>query len=206
MRIVFVLLITVGIVYSCKKGKAELTIKGVISDTSFAPPLSGATIKIHQIESGISDELIGQTTTNSAGEYSFTFNRDQTEYYRITSSKTDYYDLDEFISFSDLTIDNDNVYNFSTAAKSWVELRFLNSAGQAIDVLKYLKQEGKSGCNNCCPDTQQALSGIIDTTIVYANNGNTLFSYQYFVIGTADQGLKSTTTTAFDTTLINLVY
>jgi hypothetical protein len=74
------------------------------------------------------------------------------------------------------------------------------------DELKYIKQEGKSGCNTCCPDTQQSLNGIVDTTIIYANNGNAIFSYQYFVVGTSNQGLKSTVTDAFDTTSIDLVY
>lgn len=192
--------------YSCQKGKAKVTIKGIITDTSFATPLSDATVDLYQIESGVSDELIGQTTTNSNGEYSFTFDRDQTEYYRITSTKTDYYDLNESISFSDITINNDNVYDFSTAAKSWVKLRFHNPLGQITDVFKYIKQEGKSGCDDCCPETEQVLNGIIDTTIVYANNGNEIFSYHYFVTGTTNQGLKSTTTVAFDTTLINLTY
>lgn len=191
---------------SCKKGKAEVTLKGIISDTSFGLPLSNATIVIHQIESGISDELIGQTTTNVNGEYSFLFDRDQTESYLITSSKSNYYDLNESISFSDITIENDNIYNFSTSAQSWVELNFINTAGQASDALKYIKQEGRSGCNNCCPDTQQSLNGIIDTTVIYANDGNAVFSYQYFVVGTSNQGLKSITTVAFDTTTINLVY
>jgi hypothetical protein len=206
MRVVFVLLLTVTALYSCNKGKAKVTIKGVIFDTSFATPLSNATIKLHQIESGASDELIGQTTTNSNGEYFFVFDRDQTESYHISSSKAGYYDLDESISFSDITIDNDNIYNFSTAAKSWVALHFVHSAGQASDVLKYIKQDGKSGCSNCCPETQQTLNGIIDTTIIYANDGNAVFSYQYFVVGTTSQGLKSTTTAAFDTTSINLAY
>ena len=206
MKIIIVLLFTIASVCSCKKGKAKVTLKGVISDTSFATPLSNATIKLHQIESGASDELIGQTTTNSNGEYSFVFDRDQTESYHISSSKTNYYGLDETISFSDITIEDDNNYNFSTTAKSWVALHFINSTGQTTDVLKYIKQEGKSGCNTCCPETQQVLNGIVDTTIMYANDGNAVFSYQYFIVGTTGQGIKSTTTTAFDTTLINLAY
>jgi 5-hydroxyisourate hydrolase-like protein (transthyretin family) len=202
---VFISIVFLGF-SSCKKGKAEVTLKGVVTDTSFGLPLSGASIEIYQVESGSSDELIGQSTTNANGEYSFVFDRDQTESYRITSSKANYYDLDESISFSDITIEEDNVYNFSTTAKSWVSLNFTNSGGVSTDQLKYIKQSGKSGCGTCCPDDPQFLNGLIDTTIIYANDGNSLFSYQYFVVGTSDQGLKSATTTAFDTTAINLVY
>lgn len=206
MKMFFALFVVLVGFASCKKGKAEVTLKGVVSDSSFGLPLSGAVIEIYQVESGQSDELIGQTTTTSNGEYSFVFDRDQTESYHIISSKANYYDLDETISFSDITIEDDNVYNFSTAAKSWVALNFTNNAGQPSDVLKYIKQAGKSGCGACCPEGQIFLNGMIDTTIFYANDGNSLFSYQYFVVGTSDQGLKSTTTVAFDTTAINLVY
>lgn len=206
MKVAVALFIAIIGVSSCRKGKAEVTIKGVVSDTSFDLPLSNATIVIHQIESGISDELIGQTTTDANGEYSFVFDRDQTESYLVTSSKSNYHDLNESILFSDITVKNDNVYNFSTSAQSWVELNFINTEGEMSDALKYIKQEGRSGCNNCCPNTQQSLNGIIDTTIIYANDGNAIFSYQYFVVGTSNQGLKSTVTVAFDTTTINLIY
>lgn len=206
MKIILVLLVGLVGFTACKKGKAEVTLKGIVSDSSFGLPLSGASIEIYQVESGQSDELIGQTTTSSNGEYSFVFDRDQTESYHIISTKANYYDLDETISFSDITIEDDNVYNFSTAAKSWVALNFTNNAGQVSDVLKYIKQSGKSGCGTCCPEGEIFLNGIIDTTIVYANDGNSVFSYQYFVVGTSDQGLKSTTTVAFDTTAIDLVY
>jgi hypothetical protein len=206
MKLIALFFITIIGLYSCKKGKAEVTIKGIVFDSSFDLPLSNATVLIHQIESGILDELIGQTVTNVNGEYSFDFDRDQTESYLITSIKNNYHDLNESILFSDITVENDNVYNFSTSAKSWVELNFINTSGQMSDELKYIKQEGKSGCNTCCPDTQQSLNGIVDTTIIYANNGNAIFSYQYFVVGTSNQGLKSTVTVAFDTTSIDLVY
>lgn len=191
---------------SCKKGKAEVTVRGIITDASFGLPLSGAEIQIYQVSSGSDDELIGTTTTSTNGEYSFVFDRDQTESYHVISSKANYYDLDETILFSDITIEDDNIYNYSTHAKSWVRCNFTNNFGQASDVLKYIKQSGRSGCATCCPEGEIFLNGIVDTSIVYSTNGNETFSYQYFVVGTADQGLKSANTVAFDTTTINLVY
>ena len=191
---------------SCKKGKAEVTFKGVITDASHGLPLSGAEVKIYQISSGADNELIGVSTTNTNGEYAFVFDRDQTESYSITSSKANYHSLDESVLFSDITIEEDNVYNYSTHALAWVSCTFTNNFGQASDVLKYIKQAGRSGCETCCPEGEIFLNGEIDTTIVYSTNGNETFSYQYFVVGTADQGLKSVNAASFDTTAINLVY
>ena len=201
-----VLILFIITLFSCDKGKADVTIRGVVFDSSLSVPLSNAIIKIYQVQSGSPNELIAQTNTNSNGEYSLTFKRNPTEFYNIISEKNNYFDLDETISFSDISIEDENVYNFSTTAISWVKLNFINSSGQSSDVLRYIKQEGKSGCNNCCPNGEQFLYGIVDTSLVYFNDGNFNFSYQYYVIGTADQGLKSTQTVAFDTTDINLFY
>ena len=203
-NIILIFLITT--LFSCNKGKADVTIRGVIFDSSLSVPLSNATIKIYQVQSGSPDELVTQSNTNSNGEYSLTFKRNPTEYYNIISEKDNYFDLNETISFSDITIEDENVYNFSTTAISWVKLNFINPFGQSSDVLRYIKQEGKSGCNNCCPNGEQFLYGAVDTTLVYLNDGNFNFSYQYYEIGTANQGLKICQTDAFDTTEINLFY
>ena len=203
-HIILILLIT--ILFSCDKGKADVTIRGVIFDSSLSVPLSNAIIKIYQTQSGSPNELIAQANTNSNGEYSLTFKRNPTEFYNIISEKNNYFDLNETISFSDISIEDENVYDFSTTAISWVKLNFINSSGQSSDVLRYIKQEGKSGCNNCCPNGEQFLYGIVDTSLIYLNDGNFNFSYQYYVIGTAIQGLKTIQTTAFDTTEMNLAY
>ena len=203
-HIILILLIT--ILFSCDKGKADVTIRGVIFDSSLSVPLSNAIIKIYQTQSGSPNELIAQANTNSNGEYSLTFKRNPTEFYNIISEKNNYFDLNETISFSDISIEDENVYDFSTTAISWVKLNFINSSGQSSDVLRYIKQEGKSGCNNCCPNGEQFLYGIVDTSLIYLNDGNFNFAYQYYVIGTAIQGLKTIQTTAFDTTEMNLAY
>ena len=62
-----ILVSTLFLSTSCKKGKAEVTLRGVITDASFGLPLSGAEVKIYQISSGTDDELIGTSTTTTNG-------------------------------------------------------------------------------------------------------------------------------------------
>ena len=132
-----VLILFIITLFSCDKGKADVTIRGVVFDSSLSVPLSNAIIKIYQVQSGSPNELIAQTNTNSNGEYSLTFKRNPTEFYNIISEKNNYFDLDETISFSDISIEDENVYNFSTTAISWVKLNFINSSGQSSDVLRF---------------------------------------------------------------------
>ncbi len=140
------------------------------------------------------------------GTYSFTFPRDKMEKYIITINKTNYFEILETVYFSDLTTKEDNIRNYSTKAKAWVKLVFFNSSPMPGDQLKYIKQAGKEGCAECCSDAEQLLNGPVNTSIYCINDGNTDYSYYYWVLGTGNQGLKSAYTTPFDTVEINLTY
>jgi hypothetical protein len=195
------------LVFSCKKGNADFTITGTITDQTFVQNLAGAKVKLFQVPvASTSLNEIGSMTLGSDGKYSFTFPRDKMEKYVLKVTKSGYFDLEKTIFFSDLTIEEDNIRNYGTTAKSWVKLTFLNQNPSAGDHLQYIKQAGKEGCAECCTDTEQHLYGAVDTSIYCINDGNTIYSYLYWVIGTTDQGLKSVSTTAFDTTEIVLNY
>lgn len=194
-------------VFACKKGKADFTLKGTITDQTFVKNLSGAQIKLFSVPVGsTSQKEIGSMTIGTDGAYSFTFPRDKMEKYVLKITKSGYFDVERDIFFSDLTIEEDNVRNYGTTAKSWVKLTFFNANPSTTDHLQYIKQAGKEGCEECCTDQEQHLYGAVDTSIYCINEGNTIYSYLYWVIGTTDQGLKSVSTTAFDTTEIILNY
>jgi len=202
------LIVIISFSIGCKKkGKADFTIKGVITDGTFSAPLANTDVFLYETTAGQSNSsLIGQTTTNSFGEYSFTFPRNSAESYYLTSSKADYFPLEETIYFSDLTIEDDNVLNYTTTAVSWVRLRFFNQAPSSFDVLEYSRQKGKINCATCCSSEINYLNGAVDTSIYCVNDGNTIYQYQYSVQGTSNNGMRSATTVAFDTTEIYLSY
>lgn len=202
------LIFALPILSGCKKkGKANFTIKGVISDETFSTSLGNAEVYIYELKAGANQMTeIGHTVTNSLGEYSFTFSRNTAESYYLTTSKHLYFDVEETIYFSDLTIEEDNIRNFSTTAKSWVRLKFFNQSPSATDVFQYNRQKGKIDCSICCPNGLNYLYGTVDTSIYCINDGNTIYQYQYLVQGTTNAGIKSVTTVAFDTTEIFLQY
>jgi hypothetical protein len=207
LRFLPLICLSILILNGCKKGKSDVTILGVITDSSFNAPLSGASVSLYEIVAGGGvSSLIGQATLGSDGSYSFTFPRNIAEGYELFVEKNNYFSINETIAFSNLTIEEDNILNFSTTALSWAKLRFFNLSPQSGDILRYIRNEGKSDCLECCTGGEHFLYGAVDTTIYCANDGNTIYSYQYYDYATGTQGVRSTTTTAFDTTEILLNY
>ncbi len=205
MRFFYLLLFICSV--SCSKKISKYTLSGTIRDSSLDENLSNATISIYKKLQGNSFEtLIGTSSTNSQGQYSFTFDRDKSEKYILKISKDKYFSTEETILFTSLTIEGNNIRNYSTTAKSWVKLHFKNIDAKPEDQLRYMKQEGKVSCDECCPIDYQYIYGSADTSIYCINDGNTSYSYIYAVIGTSNQAIKSVKTIPFDTTEIYLEY
>ena len=206
-RYLLLTLFIILLICSCKKGKANFVVRGTLTDLTFSKNLSGATVKLYQVPVASAQEQLLQTITSGEdGSFSFTFPRDKMEKYVLKISKQGYFDIQKDVYFSELTIEEDNIRNYATTAKSWVKLRFINTVPSFSDHLRYIKQLGKVDCQDCCSKDEQNYFGALDTAIYCINDGNTLYSYFYEVAFTANQGIKSVTTVPFDTTEIYLNY
>ena len=185
MRLILALIV-ITLLFSCKKkGKADFVIKGLIVNSTSTLPLSNASIKLYtSTQIGGDLTLIQSTSTNSAGEYSFNFPRDIVISYKVICEKNLYFTINEFINFSDLTIEQDNIRNYSTNEMSWAKLRFTNQLPSPSDILSFVKTEGKSNCDVCCPSDEVLIIGVADTTIYCPNNANTNYSYSFNSEGT----------------------
>jgi len=206
---VFTLIVLLGISFgACKKKKISYTVEGIVTDASFSQALSGATVQLYGTPAGSStpSQLIGTVTTGSDGKYSFTFDRDKIEQYVIIVNKNQYFELSDAFTAESLSTSETNTRNLSTTAKSWVKLRFVNLMPDAADELKYIRQNGKSDCAECCYGGEQYLYGAVDTAIYCINDGNTTYSYYYWVLNTVNNGPKSIVTQPFDTVELLLNY
>lgn len=204
MKFLPILLVFGLILFSgCKKGKANFTLKGVITDATFDTSLTGGKVYLYEVEAGGgATNLLGSATIGSDGAYSFTFPRNASESYTLSIRKDNYFEQDISIPLSDLTIEEDNIRNYSTTAKSWAALRFVSTNAQSS--VTYLKQQGKTDCAECCPAESHTIYGPIDTTYYCPNDGNTIYSYSYSTNG--QFGIKQATTVAFDTATITLSF
>ena len=125
---------------SCKRGVASFTLRGTILDETFSTPLTGATLKFYKVLIATGEEILVDTKVLGAdGKYEFTFPREKIEKYIIRVSKPLYFDIDQEIQFSSLVPSAVNTRNYSSKAKSWVELRFVNTSVQSSDHFRYIK-------------------------------------------------------------------
>ncbi len=204
---VFSLFFLLVFVFSCDKGTANFTVTGTVLDRTFDKQLIGADVKLFQLSVGASNyKQIASTQTAADGSYSFTFERGKAESYIIRISKENYFPMEEEFSMSELSIKKVNYRNYFTTAMSWVNLRFVHTVGSPTDVLKYIKQDGKQDCDVCCPSNYQYINGLADTSIYCINDGQTTYSYIYWLLNTTQQGSKSITTVPFDTVELVLNY
>lgn len=193
---------------SCKKKHITYVIEGTVTDNSFSQPLSGATVSLYKASGNNFSlgNLIESVVTGSDGSYHFQFDRDKTEAYVVVVEKNNYFGASANFTQEGLDSEDNNVKNFSVYAKSWVKLHFVNLNPLPTDQLKYIRQNGKSGCAECCDDGEHYLYGDVDTSIYCINDGNTTYGYYYWVLNTQINGPKSIVTVPFDTVELLLNY
>ena len=202
----FILLIGI-LIGSCQKNAGIFEISGTVTDLSSSSGLENCKLYLYSYPVGTGEELLTDSTfTQNDGSYTFSFERAQMEKYKIELEKDGYFEGEEIIYFSALTLEEVNTVNLETYGKSWVGIRLKNNSPQIEDHFRYIKQEGKTNCSECCPTEEQNFYGDLDTTIYCANNANENYSIMYWVIGTSIVDIASVNTTFLDTTLIEVTY
>lgn len=203
MKISVLFLIIVLLSFSCKKN-IDYTIKGQVSDSSLGGNLSGATVELYSYSKGsVSGELMQTTQTDSQGNYSFTFDRDRYDKLEVKIVKANYFSDSKIVLFSDMSNKEDYILDINIYARSWVKLHFTSNG---ITDLKYIRQEGKKDCEECCTTEEVYLYNNVDTSIYCINNGNTSYKIFYNVLFTSTQGPLSVVTVPFDTTELLINY
>ena len=207
MKYLFLTLSLLLLVFSCKKGAGTFVLKGQVEDMTFNEPLSNTWVKLYKVPIGTTNLVIQDSLLlDESGKYVFSFPREQIEKYVIKINKDGYFDVQEDIYFSTLTLENENIRNFQTKAKAWVGITLLNENPEPTDILTYTKQDGLQDCMECCPSDEQVFYGELDTTIYCINNGNEAYSLLYNVFGTSTIDIVSQNTPPFDTSYINITY
>ena len=202
------LILLIGfLIGSCQKNAGIFEISGTVTDLSSSSGLENCKLYLYSYPVGTGEELLTDSTfTQNDGSYTFSFERAQMEKYKIELEKDGYFEGEEIIYFSALTLEEVNTVNLETYGKSWVGIRLKNNSPQIEDHFRYIKQEGKTNCSECCPAEEQNFYGDLDTTIYCANNANENYSIMYWVIGTSIVDIASANTTFLDTTLIEVTY
>jgi len=206
---ILILLFVAFVSNSCKRGIAVFTLSGTITDETFSGGLNGAKVKLYKVPIGTSTLVpLDSLILPPDGKYQFTFPRDKIEKYVLIATKENYFEIIEEIPFSVLNPSETNTRNFGTKAKSWVEMRFINTTVLPGEIFRFMKINENNNCLECCP------GGLIDLveqsyySKICINNANSLFSVDYWIInGNSSQyGHKEATPSPFDTSLILVTY
>lgn len=206
-RLILLLFFILALTTACEKGTGSFVIKGKITDNTFSSGLAGAELKFYKVPIGTSEEiLIDVLSVPQDGSFEFEVPRDKIERYVIRVFKYNYFPIEKEIYYSELSIKEPKVVNLNTDAISWVQIHFKNINPSNLDHFRYIKQEGLTGCETCCPNTAQDFYGPLDTTFYCINKANTNYSILYWELNTANNGAKSAYTMPFDTALIEVLY
>lgn len=204
---VFTILSLCYMLIGCEKGTGEFQIKGTVTDNTFNQGLHGATATLYKVPIGTSDELfVKSIVLSTSGSYEFIVPREKMERYILRVNKDLYFPIEKEVYYSELSIKTDNIFNLKTNAMAWAKIHFKNLNPTPTDHFRYIKQEGLAACASCCPSSTQDFYGSLDTTFYCLNNANTTYSLYYWELNTLNNGPKSSFTTAFDTTLIEVIY
>lgn len=207
MKFVYISLLFIAF-FSCKKGAADFEIECQVYDNAHATYLANSTIEVYK-RMTTSDELVlvGSYTTDSEGKFSFKTVRDRFESLELKMTKTNYFDFDEIIYFSELSVENKNSFSYEIDGKSWVKVHVSNASNPDPNAtMSVIPQQGYYDCDECCTTATRVFHGNIDSTYYCINRANTTYSFNYFLSFTGNNGTKSVTTQFGDTTLIELFY
>lgn len=190
----------------CKKKKLIYVVEGVVTNQTFNQPFASLSLKV-EIKKAVNAyySTLKTITTNSQGYYRFELENDLIEKIRISAEPDLYFSIEQIIPYGDLTTES-NIYKLNGYAKSWARLIFNNLNPNASDHLSYIKKDGKVNCAECCTSATQDFYGATNDTVICINNGNTIYSYNYNLVGTPTYGFVSVYTTAFDTSEVVLNY
>ena len=192
---------------SCSRGVATFSLSGTITDATFSQRHSGAVLKLSKVMITTGEEILMETKTlGSDGKYEFKFPREKVEKYIIRVTKPLYFDIEQDVQFSSLSVSSDNVRNYTTKAKSWVELRFVNTSVLPTDHFRFIKFQGLENCTECCTADQVDLYSDAYYSRTCINEALSTYSIYYQVVGTTTQNVVEVVTQPFDTTLLLVNY
>ena|SRR5690606_6592779 len=205
IRFLFLLIIPLFF-FSCKKRVTDFMLVGKLQDKTYNKGLANARIDIFQTSVGSAQtKLIETIYTDTEGNYEVKIPRTQFVSLKLSIHKDGYFEDERTVNFSELSVKNENRFDFDVYGLSWVKIRLYHQDSQdtKFDIVKSI---GKKNCQACCPDTYQQFVGKVDTFLICPNNANSLYEVTYFKLYTSFSGTKSVVTSHMDTSLIELNY
>lgn len=210
-------LLCTGALFGCKKkDPIEITVTGTVTDLKLGGPVGGAvvTLKVREIVNGTysnSFTTIESATTNSSGNYSFTFENRTASDYKLVVVIDNYFSFEEIKNPESLSTSQSNTWNAGVYPMAWYKVNLVNgNPYDEFDEILYQNMSGTNTCAGCCNSNQEIFVGdAVNETLECVLHGETWLKFQWVVTRAGAPNsvdVDSVFCTAFDTTEYNLVY
>ncbi|MFT5821659.1 MAG: hypothetical protein ACI8ZM_002913, partial [Crocinitomix sp.] len=128
---ILIILFTSIVPTSCDKGPIHYDFDGIVKSSIGDAPVSGVDVTISQkiIQNGLAGEgysLGGATTTDAAGAFEISFEREMVTEFILEFEKENYFSLEVLESSSDVSTGEINSYSEVLEPKSWVTFNIKN--------------------------------------------------------------------------------
>ena len=198
-----------AVLASCKKETIQFTFEGTVTESVNSAGLSGITVGVWQktYDGNVAStffNIAGSTTTDAAGFYSISFEREKVVEFKIALSKTGYFDIESIIPSGDISPDETYVKDFEMTPKSWVTFNLYNVAGSASDEFTMIHYNFREGCVGCTTNEYYYYTGLVDSTFTYTTTGGVYTKYAYKNPGAAIYNQDSVYTPLFDTVVVDI--
>lgn len=208
---IFSIFIIVFVLQSCNKGPIQYVFEGKVMESVNNTSLAGVDVKLSQklINNGVASETFTLATsgvTDNEGNYLLSIDRDKVTEFKLSFRKDNYFPLDVESSSSTISTEDNNVFNESLDAKSWMKFEIKNSFPEETDHLKLVTQTFREGCEGCAVNSIMDFYGPLDTTILYLTTGGVNVNFYYVIVSAASSSFESIYTIPFDTTTYTINY
>jgi hypothetical protein len=211
MRFLYFLILIVVFV-SCKKDPIKYVLLGNTSDLNSGSSINQVLVKISQKEVNVNvlnpNFLpVGETYTDINGDYSFIFDREKILELKFELKSDNYYSTSKTINSSELSTENDNVFDFKMESRAWIKIRLINDFAEQSEQLNFYKHNVREDCPDCCSTGYTIVTHQTpDTTFICPVVGDLPFKYSYGEVQAGTSVTDSIYCTKGDTTNLVIIY
>jgi hypothetical protein len=196
---------------SCKKDPIQYTFAGTVNESVNGTALTTVNVDISQrvYEGNVASSFFnsaGLATSGSDGYWEMTFDREKVFEFKVSMTKSGYFDSEQIISSGDVAVDETKIINETLEPKSWIKFHLVNLSGMSTDLFTMIHYNFKTGCNGCTTNDYFYYEGNVDSTFNVLTTGGIYTRYSYKNPGAAIYFQDSVYTTPFDTVEVNINY
>lgn len=196
---------------SCKKDPIQYTFAGTVSESVNGTALTSVNVDISQrvYEGNVASSFFnsaGLATSGNDGYWEMTFDREKVFEFKVSMTKSGYFDSEQIISSGDVAVDETKIINETLEPKSWIKFHLVNMSGMSTDLFTMIHYNFRTGCTGCTTNEYFYYEGNIDSTFTVLTTGGIYTRYSYKNPGAALYLQDSVYTTPFDTVEVNINY